>query len=116
MVIVSDVQFCRTWSNGRVTTRSNPKSITEIFNEFFSCIINDLSKNVVSPDLVKLQEYTNAKIPLNTSFNIPPINQQFVLGQLQNLDFTKGSGSDGIGPKLLKFSSIFISKSVSRNN
>ena len=44
----------------------NPKSITEIFNEYFSSIADDLgknNKNDTHPDLSRLQDYINDKIP-----------------------------------------------------
>ena len=94
---------------------TDPKSITEIFNEYFSSIADDLSKNNKNdthPDLSRLQDYINDKIPPDILFHIPPINHQFVLEQLQNLDVSKGSGLDGISPKLLKLSSTFISRSI----
>ena len=65
---------------------TDPKSITETFNEYFSSIVDDLSRKGVQPDLSRLQNFISDRIDTNISLQIPPVNQQFVLKKLQSLD------------------------------
>ena len=57
-------------------------------------------------------EYVDSKIPSNTFCSIPEITSSFVRNFLVNLDVTKATGLDCIGPKLLKIALDVLSPSI----
>ena len=50
----------------------------------------------------------NNKISQNVQFAIPPVKMNELLQDLLNLDINKSTGTDNIGPKILKVSAPFI--------
>lgn len=61
-----------------------------------------------STNLSKLLNFVNNKISQNTQFAIPPVKMNELLQDLLNLDINKSTGTDNIGPKILKVSAPFI--------
>ena len=61
-----------------------------------------------SINLSKLLNFVNNKISQNTQFAIPPVKMNELLQDLLNLDKNKSTGTDNIGPKILKVSAPFI--------
>ena len=88
----------------------NSIDITNTFNKFFtSCVENLRSENMsTSTNLSKLLNFVNNKISQNTQFAIPPVKMNELLQDLLNLDINKSTGTDNIGPKILKVSAPFI--------
>ena len=61
-----------------------------------------------SSNFSKLCNFVNNKISQNTQFAIPPMKINKLLQNLLNLDINKSTGTDNIGPKILKVSAPFI--------
>ena len=61
-----------------------------------------------STNFSKLLNFVNNKISQNTQFAIPPVKMNELLQDLLNLDINKSTGTDNIGPKILKVSGPFI--------
>ena len=56
--------------------------------------------------------FVQSKVPNNVEFDIPFTNVGFVRQFLSNLNVTKSTGLDNIGPKILKLSADIISPSL----
>ena len=84
------------------------------FNDFFVNV--HVAENIKEPidpsNHDKLKGYCEAKIPENVYFDMPLTNSAKVLKYLQNLDVRKSTGTDEIGPRLLKLASPFIAESL----
>ncbi len=57
--------------------------------------------NRPAPSYEKLKAFVDSKIPPDAVFDIPPIEHDFVLKELQNLDPKKAVGTDGLSLKML---------------
>ena len=82
------------------------------FNNFFVNIASKLKEPVVNADHDKLREFCQAKIPADAKFSIPPVQKDKVLKFLTNIDINKATGTDMIGPRLLKLSAPFIADEI----
>ena len=84
--------------------------IANTSNKFFtSCVENLRSENMsTSTNLSKLLNFVNNKISQNTQFAIPPVKMNELLQDLLHLDINKSTGTDNIGPMILKVSAPFI--------
>ena len=60
----------------------------------------------------KLREYYNSKLPTEASFEIPLLSNDKVLKYLQGVDIRKSTGTDDIGPRLLKTAASYIADSL----
>ena len=61
-----------------------------------------------STNLGKLLSFVNNKISQNTQFAIPLVKMNELLQDLLHLDINKSTGTDNIGPMILKVSATFI--------
>ena len=59
-----------------------------------------------------IKQLVNWKVDNNVSFSIPEINIAFVKKYILNLDISKSTGLDDIGPRILKLSYDIISPSI----
>ena len=86
------------------TEINNAAEIASTFNTFFSNIVKSYltDENSPPPSYEKLQSYIDSKIRPDVMFNIPPINPNFVLKELNSLNPKKAVGVDGLSSKLLK--------------
>jgi hypothetical protein len=79
---------------------------------FTSCIGHLRSENIsTSRNSSKLYNFVSDKISQNTQFSIPPVKMNALLQDLLNLDQKKSTGTDDIGPKIMKVSTfpLFLS-------
>ena len=90
----------------------NPKDIADEFNQYFVKVASKIKEPIVPCEFDKLQQFCNAKIPSDTHFSIPKISHEKVEKFLRNINLTKATGSDNIGPRLLKIAAPFISDSI----
>ena len=86
--------------------------IANEFNHFFVSVASKLKEPVQNPNFEKLETSCEEKIPDTSQFNIPEISVEKVLKFLVNIDVTKSTGSDNIGPRLLKLSANYIAESI----
>ena len=82
------------------------------FSNFFVNIASKLKEPVVNADHDRLREFCQAKIPADTKFSIPPVQNNKVLKFLTNIDINKATGTDMNGSCLLKLSAPFIADEI----
>ena len=75
-------------------------------------VASRIKEPIETSDFDKLQQFCNEKIPADTYFSVPEISCEKVEKYLRNIDLTKATGSDNIGPRLLKLAAPFISDSL----
>ena len=61
----------------------------------------------------KIKSHTSSNLSPDTTFNIPPISEDFIRKQLQALDTKKATGLDDLGPRVLKTSASILAKPLS---
>ena len=91
---------------------SDSNEIASKLNEYFSSIariLDNASTSSTEPDLTKLEDFVNNKVPDATYFNIPYITTEQVLSVINDLDASKAIGLDGIGPKIIKLAAHSLS-------
>ena len=59
-----------------------------------------------------IKKFVDSKVDNNVSLSIPEINIAFVRKYILNLDISKSTGLDDIGPRILKLSNDIISLSI----
>ena len=91
---------------------SDEFDLAERFNDYFINIAANLKEQIVESKFDILQEHIRQKIPDNVIFELPEIDENFVIRYLSTLDVSKATGLYGIGPKMLKLSSGIITKSI----
>ena len=82
------------------------------FNNFFVNVASKLKECVINTDHDKLREFCQAKLPTETRFTIPPIQKEKVSKFLYHIDISKATGTDMIGPRLLKLAAPFITDEI----
>ena len=101
----------------------DPSEIADNFNDFFVNVAAKLKEPISSTNHEKLKEFCQSKISEEIKFEIPVINKEKVLKYLLNIDVTKATGTDNIGPRLLRLAAPYIgmditficNKSISNN-
>ena len=79
---------------------------------FFVNIASNLKEPIPDSDFINVKNFVNANVPNLMNFNIPLITESETRKMLTNLDVSKATGLDQIGPKLLKLSADVISSSI----
>ncbi|MES9905404.1 MAG: reverse transcriptase family protein [Sedimenticola sp.] len=95
-------------------TIENPQDIANIFNEFFVNIAAKIKEPIHHSHHENLSRFCDDKIPADSYFDIPLINNEYVEKTLKDIDTTKATGLDNIGPRLLKVAAQSISDSLTR--
>lgn len=90
----------------------DPEEIANSFNDFFINIAENIKEPTPHSNHEKLQEYCDAKLTENASFNLPLLENGKVLKFLKGLDVSKSTGTDNIGPRLLKIAAPCIADSL----
>ncbi len=62
----------------------------------------------------KLSEFLQSKLAYETFFDIPALNEDFVLKRLTSLEDGKAMGLDGISPKLLHVGATALAPGLTR--
>ena len=91
---------------------SNDLDIANVFNYYFVNIPSKLKEPIQPSEFKLLQNFVDSKFNDDTNFTIPFINYSFVSNYLSNMDVTKATGLDGIGPRLLKIASNALTPSI----
>ena len=97
--------------NGNNCTEDNLEMATQ-FNNFFVSVTSKLKEPVENCNFEKLKDFCNSKVPDGVQFNIPEVSRDKVLKFLSNIDISKATGCDQIGPRLLKIAAPFIADSI----
>ena len=75
-------------------------------------VASKINKPIETSNFDKRRQFCNDKIPNDTFFTIPEISCEKMEKYLRNIDLTKATGSDNIGPILLKLAAPFIAESL----
>ena len=86
--------------------------IANEFNDFFVNVASKLKEPVTNTDHTKLKEFCQTKLPEDAKFIIPSIQKEKILKFLSTIDINKATGSDMIGPRLLKVAAPYIADEV----
>ncbi|CAG2248948.1 unnamed protein product [Mytilus edulis] len=94
------------------TTTNDKKSIADTFNNFFTSCAEELRDitSVDKADFNNLSKFikNQLKQQKHEKFTIPPIKINELFDELIKLDVNKSSGTDNIGPQILKISAPCI--------
>ena len=95
-------------------TYQNQEEIANMYNAYISNLSETLKNNESLPfDEKVLSDYVNSKIPLlQPNFTIGYIHDDQVLKLLSSLNVNKSSGTDNLGPRILKLCAPIIYKVV----
>ena len=90
----------------------DPEEIANAFNDFFINIAENIKEPTETSSHERLRDYCNEKIPEDVVFDMPLLTTDKVMKYLNNLDIKKSTGTDEIGPRLLRMSSPIIAESL----
>ena len=97
-------------NNGSVI--EDPTEIANAFNNFFVNVASRIKEPVTNSNHDKLKDFCRDRLPENTKFNIPNIEKQTIVAYLSHLDVSKATGTDNIGPRLLKLAAPHIADDI----
>ena len=86
----------------------DPTEMANTFNDFFVNVASKIKEPVIDTNHDQLKDFCKNKIPEGTKFEIPSIEILNVSKYLLNIDVTKATGTDNIGPRLLKIAAPYI--------
>jgi hypothetical protein len=86
--------------------------IADEFNSFFTNVAANLKDEIAPSNFDLLNNYVSNKVPVPMFFNIPLITRDKVTNMISELDSSKATGLDGIGPKIVKLSADVISPTI----
>ncbi|MCG8034833.1 MAG: hypothetical protein JAZ03_22035 [Candidatus Thiodiazotropha taylori] len=89
-----------------------PTDIANSFNEFFVNVASKIKEPLLSSNHDRLREFCNSKLLTESKYHIPPVQKDQVKKFLHNLDVSKATGTDNIGPRLLKLSAPYIANEI----
>ncbi len=95
---------------------SDPAQTAETFNSFFANIVNKYIPNTskLVPNYDKPITFIDSKVSPNALFDIPLVQEDFVLKELNSLDPKKAVGIDSLSSKLLKMAAPAIASRVTK--
>ena len=96
-------------------TYSNSQNIASKLNKYFASVCDNFSSHsdpVDAPDTKKLDDYVSRKVLSHIHFTVPYITIQQVVEFIHELNPTKATGIDGLGPRILKMAAGVLSPSV----
>ncbi len=95
---------------------SDPVQIAETYNSSFTNIVNKYITNTSKPvpNYDKLITFIDSKVSPDALFDIPLVQEDFVLNELNSLDPNKAVGIDSLSSKLLKMAAPAIASSVTK--
>ena len=90
----------------------NSNEISNAFNKFFVQVAESIKEPIQPSKHEKLKAFCERKIPGNVNFKIPRLEVNKVENILKSLDISKATGTDNIGPRLLKVAASVIADSI----
>ena len=91
----------------------DPSELANTFNNFFANVAGKIKEPVTHSNHDKLKDFCNSRLPDNIKFSISNIEKDQVLNYLSTMDSCKATGTDNIGPRLLKFAAPYIAGDIS---
>ena len=92
-------------------TIENPSEIVSEFNNFFVSVASKIKEPIMPSNFDRLTMFCDQKLRGSSPFSIPNIKYDKVEKYLRNIDITKATGADNIGPRL-KLAAPYISESL----
>ena len=96
-------------------TYSDSQNIACKLDEYFASVCDHFSSHndpVDAPDMNKLNEYINSKVPSHVYFSVPYITTQQVIEFIRRLNPMKATGMDALGPRKLKMAARVLAPSI----
>ena len=93
-------------------TIENPSEIASEFNKFFVSVASKIKEPIMPSNFDRLTKFCDQNLRGSSPFSIPNIEYDKVEKYLRNIDITKATGADNIGPRLLKLAAPYISESL----
>ena len=93
-------------------TIENPSEIASEFNKFFVSVASKIKEPIMPSNFDRLTMFCDQNLRGSSPFSIPNIEYDKVEKYLRNIDITKATGADNIGPRLLKLAAPYISESL----
>ena len=90
----------------------DPAEMANAFNDFFINIAENIKEPIEPSSHERLRDYCKEKIPDDVVFDMPLLTSDKVMKYLNNLDIRKSTGTDDIGPRLLRMASPIIAESL----
>lgn len=90
----------------------DPIEIANTFNNFFVNVASKLKEPINNSSHDKLRDFCNSKLPQDTNFSIKNVEKDKILKHLSTLDSSKATGTDNIGPRLLKLAAPYIANDI----
>lgn len=90
----------------------DPVEIANAFNNFFVNVAAKIKEPLVNSNHEKLKNFCNSRLPENTKFSIQALEKDKVLNFLTAMDTSKATGTDRIGPRLLKLAAPYIADDI----
>ena len=91
---------------------SSDVEIANAFNKYVANVASKLKEPIHDSNFEYIKKFVDSKVDNNVSFSIPELNIAFVRKYFLNLDISKSTGLDDIGPRILKLSYDMISPSI----
>ena len=91
----------------------DPSELANTFNNFFANVAVKIKEPVTHSNHDKLKDFCDSRLPDNIKFSISNIEKDQVLKYLSTMDSCKATGTDNIGPRLLKFAAPYIAGDIS---
>ena len=106
----SKLHSTRTVDNQEGEPLLDPEKTAKSFNDFFTSIFQQYSKDNTNSCCVseKLRTFVQSQMPAEVMFEIPPVSISFEQKQLDSLDPSKATGLNGLSAKFLRLSSSVI--------
>ena len=86
--------------------------LAKLYNNYFVNVASILQEPIINSEFEFLNTFVESKVPNDVEFKIPLTNAAFVNTFLSNLNISKSTGLDNIGPKILKLSTNIIAPSL----
>ena len=86
--------------------------IASEFNKFFVSVASKIKEPIMPSNFDRLTMFCDQNLRGSSPFSIPNIEYDKVEKYLRNIDITKATGADNIGPRLLKLAAPYISESL----
>ena len=88
--------------------------IANVFNKYgdYVNVASKIKEHVENPEFDNIKGYVDSKVPEDIFFNNPDTTCSFVRDFLVNLNATKATGLDCIGPRLLKLAPDILCPSI----
>ena len=94
------------------TVIEDPTEMANKFNNFFVNVASTIKEPVINTNRDKLREFCHEKLPEGKKFVIPSIQKEKVSKFLTNIDINKATGTDMIGPRLLRLAAPLIADEI----